>query len=198
MLIHHLLVIPFNIDQSVQSLFLSHFHQFVKWSKSSRLDFIFRSVLTTQIWVRTWTPQACVNLLNFSVIQPWSFTQIYGYLCSVLMTHLTKLACYSAKFEFKEANFFFFPHMSSRSMLIRSPVIFANTEKLFACLTSHIDLLFITKTIQVRRAKHAGHSWRSRDELICDVLLWTSHILPSKSRTTSSNIHTAAMWGYGM
>ena len=31
----------------------------------------------------------------------------------------------------------------------------------------------ITKTIQVRRTKHAGHCWRSRDELISDVLLWT-------------------------
>ena len=31
----------------------------------------------------------------------------------------------------------------------------------------------ITKTIQVRRARHAGHSWRSRDELISDVLQWT-------------------------
>ena len=31
----------------------------------------------------------------------------------------------------------------------------------------------ITKTIQVRRTRYAGHSWRSRDELISDVLLWT-------------------------
>ena len=31
----------------------------------------------------------------------------------------------------------------------------------------------ITKTIQVRRTRHAGHCWRSRDELITDVLLWT-------------------------
>ena len=31
----------------------------------------------------------------------------------------------------------------------------------------------ITKTIQVRRARHAGHCWRSRDELISDVHLWT-------------------------
>ena len=30
----------------------------------------------------------------------------------------------------------------------------------------------ITKTIQVRRIRHAGHYWRSRDELIRDVLLW--------------------------
>ena len=34
-------------------------------------------------------------------------------------------------------------------------------------------LLPITKTIQVRRTRHAGHCWRSRDELINDVLLWT-------------------------
>ena len=31
----------------------------------------------------------------------------------------------------------------------------------------------ITKTIQVRRTRHAGHCWRSRDELISDILLWT-------------------------
>ena len=31
----------------------------------------------------------------------------------------------------------------------------------------------ITKTIQVRRTRHAGHCWRIRDELISDVFLWT-------------------------
>ena len=31
----------------------------------------------------------------------------------------------------------------------------------------------ITKTIKVRRTRHAGHSWRSRDKLISDVFLWT-------------------------
>ena len=31
----------------------------------------------------------------------------------------------------------------------------------------------ITKTIQARRTRHAGHCWGSRDELISDVLLWT-------------------------
>ena len=51
----------------------------------------------------------------------------------------------------------------------------------------------ITKTIQVRRTRHAGHCWRSRDELIRDVLLWTPHTWPCKGRTTSTNIHSAAM-----
>ena len=36
----------------------------------------------------------------------------------------------------------------------------------------------ITKTIKIRRTRHAGHCWRSRDELISDVLLWT----PSNGR----------------
>ena len=31
----------------------------------------------------------------------------------------------------------------------------------------------ITKTITVRRTRYAGNCWRSRDELISDVLLWT-------------------------
>ena len=38
----------------------------------------------------------------------------------------------------------------------------------------------ITKTIQVRRSRHAGHCWRSRDQLISDVLLWTPHMAGQK------------------
>ena len=41
-------------------------------------------------------------------------------------------------------------------------------------------LLPITKTIQVRRTRHAGHCWRSRDDLISDVLLWTPHMAGQK------------------
>ena len=31
----------------------------------------------------------------------------------------------------------------------------------------------ITKTIKVRRTRHAGHCWRSREEIISNFLLWT-------------------------
>ena len=41
-------------------------------------------------------------------------------------------------------------------------------------------LLPITKSIQVRRTRHAGHCWRSRDELIKDVFLWTPHMAGQK------------------
>ena len=45
----------------------------------------------------------------------------------------------------------------------------------------------ITKTIQVRRTRHAGHCWRSRDELISDVLLWT----PTYCRTNAGRLARA-------
>ena len=38
----------------------------------------------------------------------------------------------------------------------------------------------ITKTIPVRRTRLAGHCWRSKDELISDVLLWTLHMAKQK------------------
>ena len=41
----------------------------------------------------------------------------------------------------------------------------------------------ITKTIQIRRTRHAGHCWRSRNELISDVLLWTPPHSRAKAKT---------------
>ena len=40
-------------------------------------------------------------------------------------------------------------------------------------LNSHLPP--ITKTIKVRQTRHAGHCWRSRDELISDVLRTPTH-----------------------
>ena len=49
----------------------------------------------------------------------------------------------------------------------------------------------ITKTIQVRRTRHAGHCKRSRDELISDVLLWTTSYGRAKAgRPARTYIHT--------
>ena len=44
----------------------------------------------------------------------------------------------------------------------------------------HVHLPPITKTIQVRRTRHAGHCRRSEDELISDVLQWTPHMAEQK------------------
>ena len=42
----------------------------------------------------------------------------------------------------------------------------------------------ITKTIKVRRTRHAGHCWRSMGELISDVLLW----IPSHGRAKAGRL----------
>ena len=39
-----------------------------------------------------------------------------------------------------------------------------------------------TKTIQVRRTRHARHCWRSKDELISDIFLWTPSHGRAKAR----------------
>ena len=47
----------------------------------------------------------------------------------------------------------------------------------------------ITKTIKIRRTRHAGHCWTSRDELIRDVLLWTpSHGRAKAGRRARTDI----------
>ena len=54
----------------------------------------------------------------------------------------------------------------------------SNIEQVLAAIPTKHQLYGhlppITKTIQVRRTRHAGHCWRKRDELISDVLLRTS------------------------
>ena len=54
-----------------------------------------------------------------------------------------------------------------RSMLNRSWRQHPTNQQLYGHLPP------ITKTILIRRTRHAGHCWRSRDELISGVLLWT-------------------------
>ena len=39
----------------------------------------------------------------------------------------------------------------------------------------------ITKCIQARRTRHAGHCWRSKDEIVSHVLLWTPAYGQSKA-----------------
>ena len=55
-----------------------------------------------------------------------------------------------------------------RAILNKSWRQHPTNHQLYGCLPP------IMKTIQVRRTRHAGHCWRSRDKLISDVLLWTS------------------------
>ena len=42
------------------------------------------------------------------------------------------------------------------------------------------NLPSITKTIQIRRTRHAAHYWRRKDEIITDELLWTPSYVGAK------------------
>ena len=51
----------------------------------------------------------------------------------------------------------------------------------------------ISKTIKVKWIRHAGHCWRSRDELISDVLLWSpSHCRAKAERPAPT--YTQQLW----
>ena len=54
-------------------------------------------------------------------------------------------------------------------------------------------LLLISKIILIRWTKYARHYWRSKDELITDILLRTCQCWP-----TNKNLPTPAMWGHSM
>ena len=51
--------------------------------------------------------------------------------------------------------------------------LMANTPEVCEQHPTKQQLTSITKAIKVRRTRHAGHCWRSKDKLISDVLLWT-------------------------
>ena len=53
----------------------------------------------------------------------------------------------------------------------------------------------ITKTIQAGRTRHARHCWRSKDEIVSDVLLWTPAYGQSKAGRPA---RSGGMWWYGM
>ena len=55
-----------------------------------------------------------------------------------------------------------------RAILNRSWRQYPTKQQLYGYLSR------IPKTIQIRRTRHAVHCWRSTDELISDVILWTS------------------------
>ena len=56
----------------------------------------------------------------------------------------------------------------------------------------------ITKTIQVRRTRHAGYCWRSKDELISDIFRWTPSNGQAKARRPTYIQQLSADTGYSL
>ena len=57
-------------------------------------------------------------------------------------------------------------------------------------LYSHLSP--IMKTIQVRRARHAGHYWKSKDKLISDTRMWTPSDSESGAERADLPVSTSA------
>ena len=55
----------------------------------------------------------------------------------------------------------------------------------------------ITKTIKGRRTRHAGHCWRSKEELISDVLLWTPAYVRAKAGRPARTYIQQLYWDTG-
>ena len=69
------------------------------------------------------------------------------------------------------------------SVLNKSWRLHATKQQLYGHLSP------ITKSIQVRRTRHVGHSWKSKDELISDELRWNpSHGRVKIGRPARTNI----------
>ena len=62
-----------------------------------------------------------------------------------------------------------FPFPITITVMLSTPPL----QKSFATCRIRDKVNSKRRSQTVRRARHAGHCWRSRDELISDVLLWT-------------------------
>ena len=94
----------------------------------------------------------CIRSLLKSSLSVNYIPVLYLYTCSILYNNYTRIL---------------------RAILNKSWRQHPTKQQLYG----HLPL--ITKTVQVRRTRHARHCWRSREELIRDVLLWT----PSHGQT---------------
>ena len=60
------------------------------------------------------------------------------------------------------------------------------------------DVPLISKTIQIRRTRNAGHCWGNKDEHISDVLLWTPSLgrasVGRPARTYLQQLSTDVAW----
>ena len=58
-------------------------------------------------------------------------------------------------------------------------------------LYNHLPL--IPKTIQIRRTRHVGHCWRSRDELESDILLSPLHMHEQRQENQLESINNSSV-----
>ena len=165
------------------------------------LYFVSKSFCLTRmqllVWHRPSPPYLLVELFSLFF---FFWNVLFCLYCFVLSLYLFNLLFFSPVFFFGwslQVLFFLlvailFSVLSECIFMFRFGILAC--RNLFVCdsrLSCHRGFDFLSVVFRQPRLFH-----KLIDELIRDVLLWTpTH---GKSRTTSTNIHSAAMWGYGM
>ena len=121
------------------------------WTAIDKISIIWKSDLTDKM-KRSFFQAAVVSILLYGCTT-WTLTKLYCCMESLLGRLEKKL----------DGNY----TRMLRAILNKSWRQHPTRHQLYGHLPP------ITKTIQARWTWHAGHCWRSRDELISDVLLWT-------------------------
>ena len=111
--------------------------------------------------------KAQARLKTFFAKCVYKYIYIYIYIYINRIWHWITYNCwYAIKPNPTKLYIYIYMHLFLRAILNKSWQRHPTRHQLYGHLPP------ITKSIQVRRTRHAGHCWRSRDELIRDVLLW--------------------------
>ena len=134
-----------------------------------KFTYLGSSVSSTETDINTWLAKAWTAIDRLSVIWKWDLTNKMKR--SFFQTAVVSIMLYGC------TTWTLTKHMDKKldgNYTIMLPAILNKSWRQHPTkqqLYGH--LLPITKTIKVRRTRHAGHCWRSRDKLISDVLQWT-------------------------
>ena len=133
-------------------------HKFKSWTRL--IAFHIALIPLGKVWIQLFSCQLWVNSRTDCVLPPW-WGKLWIQTCyTPLKNWPCVISCPSGgvgKYDYTRM---------LRAILNKSWQQHPTRHQLYDHLPP------ITKTIQVRRTRHAGHCWRSKDELISDVLLW--------------------------
>ena len=154
----------------------------------------FGQVLWYINYCRLFNAKSClyiyIKYIWFDLVRCYHISTIVGYLMQILFIDI--YIEYMIRKHFvdnilKSLTIIFFAQLNSFNVFYQTQIIlYGNYTRMLRAIlnkswrqhpTRHQlygHLPPIPKTIQVRRTRHAGHCWRSKDELISDVLLWTA------------------------
>ena len=138
--------------------------------KTVVLTYLESSVSSTENDINTWLAKAWTAIDSLSVIWKSDLTDklkrifLQAAVVSILLYECTTWTLTERMEKKLDDNF----TRMLRAILNKSWIQQPTKQQLYGHLPP------ITKTIQVRRSRHAGHCWRSKDELISNILQWIS------------------------